>query len=55
MSLTHKKLALAAAGLVIWGYGIQTEDPRATWLGIGMLTVAVLLRFIKPRPPAADA
>lgn len=51
MSLTHKKLALAAAGLVIWGYGIQTEDPRATWLGIGMLAVAAMLRFYKPRSP----
>ena len=51
MSLTHTKLALAAAGLVIWGYGIQAGEPFPTWLGIGMLVVAAALRFYKPRPP----
>jgi hypothetical protein len=55
MSLTHAKLALAAAGLVIWGYGVQTGDSRANWLGIGMLAVAVMLRFFKRRPPRTES
>ena len=54
MSLTHAKLALAAAGLVIWGFGVQTGDSRANWLGIGMLAAAAVLRFFKPRPPRAE-
>lgn len=51
MSLTHAKLALAAVGLVIWGYGVQTGDRNATWLGIGMLAIAAVLRFYRPRSP----
>ena len=47
--LTHAKLALAAAGLVIWGYGVQATAPIPTWLGIGMLAVAAALRFYRPR------
>lgn len=54
MSLTHRKLALAAAGLVIWGYGVQANEPFPTWLGIGLLAVAAALRFYKPRAPDGE-
>ena len=50
--LTQAKLALAAAGLIIWGYGVQATAPIATWLGIGMLALAAVLRFYGRRPPA---
>ena len=50
-ALTWKKLALAAAGLVIWGYGVRAHEPIPTWLGIVMLVVAAVLRFYRPRSP----
>ena len=46
------KLILAASGLVIWGYGIRTDEPIVQYVGIGVMALAVLLRFFK-RPPFA--
>ena len=52
-AVTQKKLALAAAGLVIWGYGVRAGEPFPTWFGIGLLVVAAALRFYRPRSPDA--
>ena len=49
MSLTSAKLILAAAGLVVWGYGVQAENPVMSWLGIAMLAIAAAMRFYRPR------
>ena len=49
--LNETKLALAAAGLVIWGYGIRADQPFPTWLGITLLVVAAAMRFYRPRAP----
>ena len=48
------KLVLAASGLVVWGYGIRTNEPSVQYVGIATLVVAVLLRFFKRRDPSAD-
>lgn len=45
---TTAKLALAASGLIVWGLGVRNGDATLTWLGIAMLVVAVILRFIRP-------
>ncbi len=47
---TEIQLALAAIGLVVWGYGARTDDPRLQWIGIGFFAVATALRFFKKRP-----
>jgi hypothetical protein len=47
--LTAKKLALAASGLVVWGYGVRANEAFPTYLGIAMLAAAVILRFLRPR------
>ena len=39
------KLMLAASGLIIWGYGIRSDQPIVQWVGIAMLAAAVVLRF----------
>jgi hypothetical protein len=51
--ITTAKLALAAIGLVVWGYGYRVDDPALRWVGIAFLAAAVLLRFWRgrPRPP----
>jgi hypothetical protein len=52
--ITTAKLALAAIGLIVWGYGYRVDDPALRWVGIAFLAAAVLLRFWRPRrPPAA--
>ena len=49
--LDQAKLGLAASGLVTWGYGVKADAPLPTWFGIGMLVVAVAMRFYRPRSP----
>ena len=47
---TEIQLALLLMGLIVWGYGQRTDDPRLTWMGLGFFAVATLLRFVKKRP-----
>jgi hypothetical protein len=44
--MTTLKLALAVVGILIWLFGNQAGDDRIRWIGIGLLVVAVLLRFV---------
>lgn len=50
------RLVLIAIGLVAWGYGNATSQPRFMYAGMGILAVALLLRFVPRRwfddPPA---
>ena len=43
--LTHLKLGLAVAGVIIWGYGVRVEESWLRWVGIGFLAAAAALRF----------
>jgi protein-S-isoprenylcysteine O-methyltransferase Ste14 len=43
--LTHLKLGLAIAGLILWGYGVRTEVDWLRWTGIVFLTASAVLRF----------
>jgi Zn-dependent membrane protease YugP len=45
------KLALAAIAAVLLFWGIRTESEAFRWGGIALLAAAVVLRFIRPRPP----
>ncbi len=40
---------LAAIGVVVWGYGYRVDDPQIRLAAIGILAVALLLRFIPKR------
>ncbi len=40
---------LAAAGVVVWGYGYRVDDPQTRLAAIGILAVALLLRFVPKR------
>lgn len=51
VGLSQVKIGLAIAGLVLFGYGARTDDPRLRWLGIAFLAVAFLLRFVRRRRP----
>lgn len=47
---TAVKLALAVLGLVVFGYGVRTEDRRWRWWGIAVVGVAAALRIWRERP-----
>lgn len=49
--LTQAKLAVGLVALAIWGWGVQADDARIRWMGIALLSVAFLLRFLNPRAP----
>jgi hypothetical protein len=47
--ITTVKLALAASGLVTWGIGLRNNAPVVQYVGIALLVIAVLLRFLRKR------
>ena len=51
--LTAVKLALAAVGIVVFGYGVRIDSVPVRWVGVGLVAVAALLRFVR-RPPRDD-
>jgi len=43
------RLVLIGIGVVVWGYGNATSQPRFMYAGMGILLVALLLRFAPKR------
>lgn len=47
------KVVIALIAVVIWAYGVRTDQPRLEWLGIAVLVVAFLMRFLsRTKPPS---
>lgn len=44
--LAMVKLAFAVAGLLIFGYGIRSDQPVVRWVGLAVVGIAFLLRFV---------
>ena len=42
------RLVLIGIGVVVWGYGNATSQPRIMYAGMGVLLIALLLR-VAPR------
>jgi len=49
------KIVLALAGLGVFAYGVHPDDPPLRWVGIGLVAVSFLLRFVKDHPPSDGA
>ena len=47
--MTQIKLALALMASIIWAAGYYQRNDALTWTGIGILAIAVALRFVKPK------
>jgi hypothetical protein len=45
-ALSHVKLGLLAAGLILWGYGVRSDLEWLRWGGIGFMALAAALRFV---------
>jgi hypothetical protein len=43
------RTALAAIGVVVWGYGYRVDDARVRLAASGILALALLLRFVPKR------
>jgi hypothetical protein len=41
------RLVLGALGLLVFGYGVRIESSAVRWAGIGLIAVALALRFVK--------
>lgn len=48
-AISHLKLGLAAIGVILWAYGVRTDDHTLSWIGIAFLVAAFLLRFWRRR------
>ena len=44
MRLLVARLVLIGTGMLVWGYGNATSQPRLMYAGMGILLVALLLR-----------
>ena len=49
--LLQARLALSLIGVILFGYGVRTDDSRLRLIGIGFLAVSVVLRVWRRRPP----
>jgi hypothetical protein len=49
------KLALFVMGLILWTWGYRTDDSYFRVVGIVVLLVAFLLRFVRRRAPSTEA
>lgn len=45
------KLAITVAGIAVFMTGVRIESALLRWIGIGLVTVAFLLRFIGGQAP----
>ena len=43
------RLVLIGIGVLVWGYGNAASQPRFMYAGMGILLVALLLRFAPKR------
>ncbi len=46
------KLALLVAAIAVWMVGYRTQNRALMPVAVGLILVALLLRFVQPRPPA---
>ena len=43
------RLVLIGAGVAAFAYALRTGKEGARWLGIALVAVALVLRFVRPR------
>jgi len=48
------RIAFAAMGVVVWGYGFASGDANVRLAGIVLLALSLILRFVDRRPRKDD-
>jgi hypothetical protein len=49
MRLLVARMVLTGIGVAVWGYGNATSQNRFLYAGMGIIAVALLLRFVPKR------
>ena len=52
--VTVAKVACALVGVAVFAVGVRNDDDMVRWVGIALVIVAFLLRFVKKRPPEEE-
>jgi hypothetical protein len=48
------RIAFAAMGVVVWGYGFASDDANIRLVGMALLALSLVLRFVDRRPRKDD-
>jgi hypothetical protein len=48
------RVVIAVIGVIVWGYGVANGLSTVRLVGIGLLVVALVLRFARRRPDVED-
>jgi hypothetical protein len=48
------RTVLALIGVAVWGWGYRTDDPQVRLVGMAILLVTLLLRFVPKRWVGGD-
>jgi hypothetical protein len=43
------RVVLTLIGIAVWGYGNATNQPRVMYAGMGVLAIALVMRFLPRR------
>lgn len=49
--LMQIRVVVAVIGVIVWGYGVAGDHSTIRLVGIGLLLVALVLRFAKRQAP----
>lgn len=47
--LVQVRLVLASVGTIVWGYGLLNDEARVRLVGIVVLALSLVLRFVPKR------
>jgi hypothetical protein len=50
--LAQVKLIVALLGIAVFGYGIRIDSEVVRWIGIGLVALAWVMRFVRRKAPA---
>ena len=48
-TITQLKLGIVLVALIVWAYGYRANNRTVMWVGMGLVVVAFLLRFVPQR------
>lgn len=55
--LTSVRLVIAGVAIALWGYGLKSDNATLRLVAMGLLALALVLRFLRrkrPRPVAPE-
>lgn len=47
-AILRLRLTLTAFGFAIWAYGARSNQRPVLWVGLGIMSLALVARFIRP-------